>query len=469
MEINSKINEINLILNPITYKNTPAANRRIQTLCDEIIKGLEDPTTEKLDPEKYKKFIENYTKLKTGNVFHGFFRKSKTDAKLSSLQEAMEKLPRNEPKAATGLTAPLSRSTETSSQAPLSEEDSSTGKEFDEVLSALYTHEMRSFYESTSRTLNIIDSSNGCSPQILEIANLFQKLIHQEYEQSISTVQLDQFGTWANSRDSLIDDLATSLMPFHTENPERKNILHSEAYGELMKDPDVLFHGINTAIWKIPSILELGILSKSKGSSHELSLGFNYGRQTELGIENGYNGEDFISCARSPVHSDSLGDTAGAFRLYITDGISFAVRGTSAIPSYTTSHDSGIPGEAFVRDAIPSTSIVGLVVPQSLLSTKVSDINFLQGGALYTFHLRCQGLLRYLDGKVDINPSLRSAVANTVTSEEERARLEPLFNELLLKSFSSRIDVKSARFSELLKIMIPSNLTIYDTKGMKIP
>jgi hypothetical protein len=265
------------------------------------------------------------------------------------------------------------------------------------------------------------------------------------------------------------DRTMSPSMSYRITNPHRESILHSSEYGDLMKDPDVLFHGVNAAIWKIPSILELGILSKSAASIKGVSLGFNYGSQTRLGVKNGYNEETFISCARSPVHIDALGDKAGAFGLYIKNGISFAVRGVSAIGTYSLrEHDSDIPGEAMVDYTIPAESIIGLVVPKSLLSTKITDINFLQGGAIGTFHLRCQNLLGYLEKKIDIEPSLAAAVAIPVGSEEDRARLAILFNGLILKCFSSKIDIESACLVDLLKVLIPSELNIYDTNGFKI-
>lgn len=265
------------------------------------------------------------------------------------------------------------------------------------------------------------------------------------------------------------DPTKSASMPYQITNLHRESILHSSEYGDLMKDPDVLFHGINAAIWKIPSILEFGILSKRAARNKGVFLGFNYGSETRLGVVNGYNGEAYISCARSPVHVDSVGDRAGAFGLYIKNGISFAVRGISAISSYNLrEHDSGIPSEAMVDYHIPSESIIGLVVSISLLSTKIRAINFLHDGALGAFHLRCKSLLRYLEKKIDIDPSLVTAIAIPIGSEDERVRLEILFNGLILKYFSSLIDIESACFIDLLKILVPRGLSIYNTNGFKI-
>jgi hypothetical protein len=46
-----------------------------------------------------------------------------------------------------------------------------------------------------------------------------------------------------------------------TINPDKNRIISSPYYGPLMKDPTILFHGIHIDFWKIPSILNFGILT----------------------------------------------------------------------------------------------------------------------------------------------------------------------------------------------------------------
>ena len=89
-------------------------------------------------------------------------------------------------------------------------------------------------------------------------------------------------------------------------------------------------------------------------------------------------------------------------------------------------------------------------------------------GAISIFHLRCQNLLGYLEKEIDIESSLATVVAIPVGSADDRARLEMLFNGLILKCFSSRIDIDSACLVDLLKILVSSELNIYNTNGFKI-
>jgi len=272
------------------------------------------------------------------------------------------------------------------------------------------------------------------------------------------------------SREMTSEEMAFSETesPGRGINPYRESILDSPKYGILMKDSDVLFHGIDTAIWKIPSILELGILNKKTASSKGVTLGFNFGSQHRLGIENGYNKEAGVSCAYSPVHINASG-VGGAFGVYIKNGISFALRDIPFLLHHSLiKPPSGIPSEIMIDCAIPAKFIVGLVVSTSLLNIKITEINFLKGGVLLTFHLRCQSLLEYLEGKIDIEPSLAAAIAVPVNSVKDRESLEILFNELILKYFSSRIDIESACLLDLLKLLVPSDLSIYDTNGFKI-
>ncbi len=256
-------------------------------------------------------------------------------------------------------------------------------------------------------------------------------------------------------------------LKFASDTYQTERILHSSEYGDLMKDPELLFHGIGNAIWKVPSILRFGILSKKAASAKNLTLGFNYGWQSKNGVfNNGENGDLHISCARSPVHIYGTGTSNGAFGLFIKNGISFAIRDVSA----TEKHNSTLPGEAMVKLTIPSESIIGLVVPESLLRSKITDISFLQDKAIGTFHLRCQSLLRYLEEEVNIEyQNLGIDLSSTIETKDEREKLKVLLNGLLLKYFSSKVDIETACLIDLLKIIIPSGLKIYNTKGFEVP
>jgi hypothetical protein len=53
-------------------------------------------------------------------------------------------------------------------------------------------------------------------------------------------------------------------------------------------------------------------------------------------------------------------------------------------------------------------------------------------------------------------------------STDQRRVLESEFNALLLKYLSSILDLKSARLIDLLKILVPEDLPIYNTKGILV-
>lgn len=253
----------------------------------------------------------------------------------------------------------------------------------------------------------------------------------------------------------------------------KKMILNSSEYGELLKDPNLLFHGINKAIWKIPSILKFGILSMNAATKQKVILGLNYGSQNEHGvIKNGYNGNDFISCARSPVHDDSIGGyDAGAFELFIRHGIAFVINGVSGISSYQLQdHNSGISGEALIEHSIGSGNIIGLIISDELLDKKITEINFLEGGALNTFHLRCQSLLEYIKDSCDAEEisQLRTKVERPLETEEDEKRLEQEFNKLLQRSILKKFGTDTIRLVDFIRSIVPADLKLFTSKGFEI-
>lgn len=232
-----------------------------------------------------------------------------------------------------------------------------------------------------------------------------------------------------------------------------------------MKDDSLIFYGINIAIWKIPSILNLGILSEKAAANKNMILGFNFGYQSPGGMFHGHNDKTSISCARSPVHIDAIGDEHGAFGLYIKDNISFVIKGvTAGIKS-----KSGIPGKALENYEIPSDNIIGLMVPDALVTKKIHEINFLKGGTLNTFHLRCQDLLKFVKEKSGIeDPDLLLKVSIPTNTDEERNQLEAICNKLLQKFISPKLDIDSGSLIDLLRILVPSKLKLYNSKGFEI-
>lgn len=254
----------------------------------------------------------------------------------------------------------------------------------------------------------------------------------------------------------------------------REAILNSPEYGDILKNPELVFHGINTAVWKIPSILQHGILSGDK--YHHINMGF--------GVNHGFEntaadvGRQYIGCARSPVHECSAGDKSGAFGMFIQKGISFVLKGVDVIdaPHDTTDlvnefNNEGIeiPGEAVADSLITPDHITGIMAPEHLLNAKILDIHFLQGGGVPGFHLRCQSLLEFLKESGGIeNFDLSTRVSSPIKTSEERKPIEDACNALLYEFIASKLDINSARLIDLLKTFIPNGMKLYNTRGFEI-
>ncbi|MCX6991323.1 MAG: DUF3638 domain-containing protein [Chlamydiae bacterium] len=86
--INSKIHEINTIL--LTYQNNPTTNRRLQALCEMLIKELPNHATIEIDPSEYSNFRENYIEKKfIGHAFDRVLRHGKTKKTLEELNSLL--------------------------------------------------------------------------------------------------------------------------------------------------------------------------------------------------------------------------------------------------------------------------------------------------------------------------------------------------------------------------------------------
>ncbi len=274
--------------------------------------------------------------------------------------------------------------------------------------------------------------------------------------------------------------LDTSFSSFMVKNREAETILKSSEFGPLIKNPDILFHGIKCDFWKIPSILQHGILSKAAAENVNLKLGFNYGVQHDNGtLTIGYNQERGISLARSPVHDQAIGYEAGAFGIYIRNSIAFAIK-----EQIVRTCKESIPGEAIANQNISKEDIIGIVVNKDLLDLKLSQIDILDGGSYGVFHLRCQSLYNFIKNEYGLEDhEIESAISNPIDADRE---IESLPNDLReeaikekMKKIKSKFKVlmsngiskkfgKDITLLELLDKTIPSDLKIYTTNGFEV-
>lgn len=71
-----------------------------------------------------------------------------------------------------------------------------------------------------------------------------------------------------------------------------------------------------------------------------------------------------------------------------------------------------------------------------------------------------------MSGVKDSN--LEASISVPIEEEEERIRLTTVFNSLLIKSLSSKIDIETACLIDLLRMFMPSGWKLYNTKGFEL-
>ena len=272
---------------------------------------------------------------------------------------------------------------------------------------------------------------------------------------------------------SSLKERCTSLESDPSKGPGQNRgapVLSSQEDRPLIGNPKVFFHGINFAIWKIPTILEHGILSKSEAMARNVVLGFNYGRYGEAAC----NGDNGVSLACSPN-----GQCDRAFEWYIEKGISFAIEGIATRPG-----DSGIVGEVLASGRVPPEKIFGLVVHDELLEKKLTDVDFMDGGEQGNFQCRCQSLYTYVKERFGIEDSTILAKIEDPLLQDDLSQHEDLqdrdtkkqlhdlkreLNGLMLRGISAQFPEHLVMtIQQYLMLTLPPNMKIFNSRGVEI-
>ncbi|MCC5832939.1 MAG: hypothetical protein JJU12_07865 [Chlamydiales bacterium] len=188
---------------------------------------------------------------------------------------------------------------------------------------------------------------------------------------------------------------------FHDSQPTKQSEL-----GPLFQDNEKIYHSIGIDFYRLGSILKYGLLSKAAARSMQLNIPTTYGS----GGVNGYNGENYISLSRAPFHKEAIGYECGAFGCYAKCGITFVI---SSDKKLVSANATGIAGECFMLDSIPTSDISAIMIENDLLDQSLSKINFLEGGGSGTVHLRAQSLYQYVVENTGFeDESLRAFIRN---------------------------------------------------------
>lgn len=135
----------------------------------------------------------------------------------------------------------------------------------------------------------------------------------------------------------------------------------------ILEDKNLIFHGVGSNIFSFIGILKYGICSNFKSKE----LGNPYFCVNTVG-SNGYN---YICTSMSPsINGIENSDT---YNKYIKHGIGFAIR---LDENMKTTNNTGVMTSyndiCYVRDYIPISNIVGIVINKDILNKKLSEVTF---------------------------------------------------------------------------------------------
>lgn len=134
----------------------------------------------------------------------------------------------------------------------------------------------------------------------------------------------------------------------------------------IIKDIDIdntnyLYHGIGEDLFKFESILKYGILSEKEATKLHLNFIRN-----DIGINN----DDKISVVKPATRSKDM--LRSAFERYMLNGISFIINDINSEEIHDTYND-----EAHVFNKININDIIGIMVPEEIYESKISDLKFI--------------------------------------------------------------------------------------------
>lgn len=132
----------------------------------------------------------------------------------------------------------------------------------------------------------------------------------------------------------------------------------------ILEDNNIAFHGINYDYFKMLSILKEGILSQNAAKNSNININRNY---------KGYNSDNLVSLSESPSIHNTY--NYGAFNVFVKKGISFVVDVNDLYCILDTK--SGIPGEVYINYSVPRENIIGIMLPEQMLHTSISQLNIL--------------------------------------------------------------------------------------------
>jgi hypothetical protein len=248
-------------------------------------------------------------------------------------------------------------------------------------------------------------------------------------------------------------------------------------YGSLLSNRSLVFHGIHLDIFRLKSIFNNGILSAVAAQNSKIDLARG---------NKGYNLDDSISVAVSPAIHNTY--TFGAFLCYIKCGISFVVNNANAFKAQTGSaRDSGIIDEAYIKDRVDVSKIIGVMVPKEMISTTLGRLNFLGSEGSAMIDSKCYTILDFLEKecglgsdkvKVEIEGLLKRKneidlmKSNYMEGYKQLDDIVSQINQLLQgyfeQAYMKKLGKAKVTLGDVLLLYLPNEMPVYDSDGFQL-
>lgn len=225
-------------------------------------------------------------------------------------------------------------------------------------------------------------------------------------------------------------------------------------------DKKYCYHGIGGAVFRLPSILEHGILPPSYIKS--LNMPENYDSKYS------YNGPNQVSVIMSPQFCDGPDTLGGDY----SEGITFVCetdywRGLKA-------QESGIPYEAHTSRISPD-KIKGVILPESFFNKPIKDCGNLFGG-YGQYGAICEAFTRYMKEECgyetsgyDIDLRLMNASKDPSNRDKFRDKLNAHLFSDLQQAIDKKLGKKNSTFVDIVNFYIKDkpNIKLYNRETLQ--
>ena len=225
-------------------------------------------------------------------------------------------------------------------------------------------------------------------------------------------------------------------------------------------DKKYCYHGIGGAVFRLPSILEHGILSPS--SIKSLNMPENYDSKYS------YNGPNQVSVIMSPQFCAGPDTLGGGY----SDGITFVCeknywRGSKA-------QASGIPYEAHTSSISPD-EIKGIILPDKFFNKPIKDCGDLFGG-LDKYGAICEAFIKYMKedcgyqtSGYDIDLRLMNVSKDPLNKDRFKDKLKAHLFSDLQQAIDKKLGKKNSTFVDIVNFYIKDkpNIKLYNRETLQ--